>query len=182
MKPARTTVSWRVVITLSASVLVAAVLFLPYYVRVDPQEPSAAAFLPPSLAHPFGTDDLGRDLMTALVFGGRASLMSGSVVTIGATLLGLVVGVIAGMASHRTDRLLTRLMDVSQIAPRFFLALLASAGSVRAGFSSPSSWPSPAGRRWHGWFAPSHARCEAHRSSKRRCRWAQAASRSPSVT
>ena len=127
MKAARTTVSWRVFMALSASVLVAAVLFLPYYIDVDPQEPSAAAFLPPSLAHPFGTDDLGRDLMTALVFGGRASLMSGGLVTIGATLLGLVVGVMAGMASHRTDRLLTRLMDVSQITPRFFLALLASA-------------------------------------------------------
>ena len=127
MKPARTPLSWLGAMALFASVLVAALLLLPYYVDVDPQEPSGAAFLPPSLAHPFGTDDLGRDLMTALVFGGRASLMSGSLVTIGATFLGLVIGVSAGMASHRTDRLLTRLMDVSQIVPRFFLALLASA-------------------------------------------------------
>ena len=120
-------ISWRWALTLVTALLAGVVLFLPYYVRVDPQEPSAAAFLPPSLAHPFGTDDLGRDLMTALVFGGRASLISGTLVTIGATFLALVIGVIAGMAGNTADRLLTRLMDVSQIVPRFFLALLASA-------------------------------------------------------
>ena len=127
MSERRAEISSRSVMAMGAVVLAAAVLFLPYYTRVDPQEPSAAAFLPPSLAHPLGTDDLGRDLMTALAFGGRASLISGSLVTIGATLLALVIGVIAGMAGSRTDRLLTRLMDVSQIVPRFFLALLASA-------------------------------------------------------
>ena len=120
-------ISWRSAPTLVTALLAGAVLLLPYYARIDPQEPSAAAFLPPSLAHPFGTDDLGRDLMTALVFGGRASLISGTLVTIGATFLALVVGVIAGMAGNTADRLLTRLMDVSQIVPRFFLALLASA-------------------------------------------------------
>ena len=127
MSEARVTVHRRSATAVIASALAVAVLFLPYYVRVDPQEPSAAAFLAPSLAHPFGTDDLGRDLMTALVFGGRASLLSGSLVTIGATFLALVIGAVAGMAGNRTDRLLTRLMDVSQIVPRFFLALLASA-------------------------------------------------------
>lgn len=127
MSGTRTPISRRSALTVVTALLAGAVLFLPYYVRVDPQEPSATPFLPPSLAHPIGTDDLGRDLMIALVFGGRASLISGGLVTIGATLLALVIGVIAGMAGNTTDRLLTRLMDVSQIVPRFFLALLASA-------------------------------------------------------
>ena len=119
--------SLRSALTVVTLLLAGAVLFLPYYALVDPQEPSAVAFLPPSFTHPFGTDDLGRDLMIALAFGGRASLISGSLVTIGAAFLALVIGVIAGMAGNTTDRLLTRLMDVSQIVPRFFLALLASA-------------------------------------------------------
>ncbi|MEO6747674.1 MAG: ABC transporter permease [Caldimonas sp.] len=119
--------SWRQTTAWTAIALLAALLLLPQYVRVDPQEPSARAFLVPSLAHPFGTDDLGRDLLIALVFGGRASLISGGLVTVGATLLGLAIGVLAGVAGAGTDRLLTRLMDASQIVPRFFLALLASA-------------------------------------------------------
>ena len=93
----------------------------------DPREPSGRPFLPPGAGHLLGTDDLGRDLLAALAHGGQASLLTGAVVTLGAGLLGVGLGVVAGMASPRVDRLLVRLMDLSQIVPRFFLALLASA-------------------------------------------------------
>lgn len=105
----------------------AAVLLAPLLFPGDPREPIAAPFVAPGLAHPLGTDDLGRDLMAALAHGGRASLLSGALVTLGAGVLGVVLGVIAGMASPLVDRLIVRLMDLSQIVPRFFLALLASA-------------------------------------------------------
>ena len=105
----------------------AVVLLAPLLFTGDPREPSGAAFLAPSTRHPMGTDDLGRDLLAALAHGGRASLLSGGLVAAGATALALVLGVIAGLSSGVLDRLIVRLMDVSQIVPRFFLALLASA-------------------------------------------------------
>ena len=105
----------------------AAVLLAPWLFPGDPREPSGPPFVAPTLAHPLGTDDLGRDLLAALAHGGQASLLTGGIVTLGAALLGVLLGVIAGSAGPLLDRLIVRLMDLSQIVPRFFLALLASA-------------------------------------------------------
>jgi peptide/nickel transport system permease protein len=115
---------------LGVSLLVApvvAALFAPWLFPGDPLDPTGRPFIAPTGAHPLGTDDLGRDLLRALAHGGRASLSSGAVVSAGACVLGIVLGVMAGMAAPWADRLLVRLMDLSQIVPRFFLALLASA-------------------------------------------------------
>lgn len=109
------------------ALILAAVLLAPWLFPGDPREPVGAPFTPPGAAHWLGTDDLGRDLLGALVHGGRASLLTGAVVTAGAALLGVGLGVVAGLASPAVDRLLVRLMDLSQIVPRFFLALLAGA-------------------------------------------------------
>ncbi len=103
------------------------ILLAPLLFPGDARIPSGSAFLPPSWSHPLGTDDLGRDMLAALAHGGRASLLSGGVVALGATVLGVLLGVIAGLASDQVDRLIVRLMDTSQIVPRFFLALLAGA-------------------------------------------------------
>lgn len=112
---------------LTLALPLSAVVLVPWLFPGDPREPSAAPFIAPGLAHLLGTDDLGRDLLAALAHGGRASLLSGCVVTLGAALLGLVLGVVAAMARPLGDRMIQRLMDLSQIVPRFFLALLASA-------------------------------------------------------
>ena len=105
----------------------AAALLAPLLFPGDPREPSGAPFLAPRPMHPLGTDDLGRDLLAALAHGGRASLLSGALVTLGAALLGIVLGAISGLANPGIDRLIVRLMDMTQIVPRFFLALIASA-------------------------------------------------------
>jgi peptide/nickel transport system permease protein len=104
-----------------------AALLAPWWFAGDPRDPSGAPFAAPSPAHWLGTDDLGRDLLGALAHGARASLATGALVAVGASLLAVTVGVIAGLASQAVDRLLVRTMDLSQIVPRFFLALLASA-------------------------------------------------------
>ena len=117
----------RIVGGLALALPLAAVLLAPWLFPGDPREPSGSPFIAPNLAHPLGTDDLGRDLMAALAHGGQASLLTGAVVTLGAALIGLVLGVVAGTAGPLLDRLIVRLMDLSQIVPRFFLALLASA-------------------------------------------------------
>ena len=112
---------------LALALPLAAALLAPMLWAGDPREPSGAPFLAPTSAHLLGTDDLGRDLLAALAHGGRASLLSGALVTAGAATLGLLLGVVGGMAGTLLDRLLLRLMDLSQIVPRFFLALIASA-------------------------------------------------------
>lgn len=103
------------------------VLFAPLLFPGDPREPTAAAFLAPSHRHLMGTDDLGRDLLASLAHGGRASLLSGGLVAVVAATLAVVLGVIAALYGGVVDRLIVRAMDVSQIVPRFFLALLATA-------------------------------------------------------
>ena len=117
----------RIVSGLALALPLAVVLLAPWLFPGDPREPSGSPFIAPNLAHPLGTDDLGRDLMAALAHGGQASLMTGAVVTLGAALIGLMLGVVAGTAGPLLDRLIVRLMDLSQIVPRFFLALLTSA-------------------------------------------------------
>lgn len=118
--------SVRVLGILLLALPLALVLAQPLLFPDDPREPSGAPFLAPTWRHPLGTDDLGRDLLAALAHGGRASMWSGGLVALGAAALGIVAGVSAGLAGKWLDRILVRLMDVSQIVPRFFLALLAS--------------------------------------------------------
>lgn len=110
-----------------AALPLAVVLWAPLFLAGDPREPSDAAFLAPSLQHLMGTDDLGRDLFAALAHGGRASMVSGALVAVAATALALVAGVVAALYGGAVDRLIVRAMDLSQIVPRFFLALLATA-------------------------------------------------------
>ncbi|HEX6141171.1 MAG TPA: ABC transporter permease [Geminicoccaceae bacterium] len=95
-------------------------LLAPY----DPMASVAAPFQPPSLSHPFGTDDLGRDLLSAIIAGARTSLTAGLAVAALSALIGTAVGVTAGFVGGWTDDLLMRLTEVVQVVPRFFVAIL----------------------------------------------------------
>jgi peptide/nickel transport system permease protein len=80
-------------------------LFAPW---IAPQDP-ALIDLPhrltsPSLAHPCGTDELGRDLLSRLVYGARISMLVGTCVVAGSLFLGLIVGSVAGYYGRRIDR------------------------------------------------------------------------------
>lgn len=66
---------------------------------------------PPSLRHPLGTDELGRDLLARLLQGGRVSLLVGLLGALGATLVGIAIGLAAGFVGGRLDALLMRLTD-----------------------------------------------------------------------
>jgi peptide/nickel transport system permease protein len=68
-------------------------------------------FQPPSPAHPLGTDELGRDLLVRLLYGGRVSLAIGLVVAVAAGVIGTLVGLVAGYLGGRFDALLMRLTD-----------------------------------------------------------------------
>ncbi len=67
--------------------------------------------LPPSAAHPLGTDELGRDLLLRLLYGGQISLLVGLAAALGAALIGTAVGLLAGYYGGAWDALLMRLTD-----------------------------------------------------------------------
>ncbi len=79
---------------------------------------------PPSGDHPFGTDALGRDVLSRLLHGARASLFAGVVGALGACLIGTIVGAAAGLGHRRLDRTLMSVTDLFLSFPRIFLALM----------------------------------------------------------
>ncbi len=68
-------------------------------------------FAPASAAHPLGTDELGRDVLVRLLYGGRVSLLVGLVTALVAAVIGTVVGLLAGFYGGRLDGLLMRFTD-----------------------------------------------------------------------
>ncbi len=81
-------------------------------------------FTPPNLQHPFGTDDLGRDIYTNVIYGIRTSLTIGVSSVIIALLIGVIAGVLAGYYSGIVEDVLMRLTDMTLILPQFLLALV----------------------------------------------------------
>jgi len=78
---------------------------------------------PPGAAHPLGTDDLGRDVLARLLFGGRYTLGLAALSSVAAVTIGLVVGITSGYYEGALDTLLMRLNDVLLAFPVFLLAL-----------------------------------------------------------
>jgi peptide/nickel transport system permease protein len=103
--------------------LVTAALLAPYLGTVDPLAVSPVKRLrPPGEEFWFGTDPLGRDLYSRVLYGARVSLIVGFSVALLSTLLGLVIGLAAGF--HRTaDALLMRVMDGLMAIPPILLAI-----------------------------------------------------------
>jgi peptide/nickel transport system permease protein len=81
---------------------------------------------PPSLAHWMGTDDLGRDLLTRMLFGGRVSILIGLLAALLGTGLGTLVGALAGYYGGRLDGLLMRATDVAYSIPALPLLIVLS--------------------------------------------------------
>ena len=86
-----------------------------------------ARFAPPSAGHPLGTDELGRDLLLRLLYGGRVSLFVGLVGALAAAGLGTLIGLVAGYVGGRTDALLMRLTDAVIALPLLPLLIVLAA-------------------------------------------------------
>jgi peptide/nickel transport system permease protein len=83
-------------------------------------------FLTPSLTHPFGTDDLGRDVLTRVLYGGRVSLLVGVLAMAVSILIGTLVGGLAGFYRGWADSLLMRLTDLFLALPSLFVLIVLS--------------------------------------------------------
>jgi peptide/nickel transport system permease protein len=79
---------------------------------------------PPSAVHPFGADDLGRDLLARCLYGGRVSLLVGFVAMIIAITLGAIIGAVAGFFGGAVDQILMRITDLFLSLPGVPLTIL----------------------------------------------------------
>jgi peptide/nickel transport system permease protein len=112
-----------------AGALVVGLLFVcsllaPLLTPYDPSHLDAwHVLLPPSARHWFGTDELGRDVLTRVIYGARVSLKVGFVAVGISVLIGTTVGLVAGFYGGWLDSLLMRLVDIMLCFPTFFLIL-----------------------------------------------------------
>ena len=108
-------------------------IFAPQIAPMNPFEPDMAIRLqPPSAAHLLGTDALGRDLLSRMLYGGRSALLLSLVSTVLALGIGTLVGVLAGYFGGRTDDVLTMVSNVFQGIPGISF-MVAVAGFVGPG-------------------------------------------------
>ena len=100
-------------------------VFAPSLAPYDPEAIDLRARMqPPGAAHWFGTDELGRDILSRVIFGARPSLMVGLVSVLMASVVGTVLGLVAGYAGGVADALIMRFMDIIMSFPLLLLALV----------------------------------------------------------
>ncbi len=108
-----------VVLTIAAAAILA-----PWLVHANPIKPDFGSVLaPPSFAHPMGTDDLGRDEFSRVIFGARIALLAGVISVSIAVVIGLPVGLLSGYYGGRVDDVVMRLTDALLSFPFLVLAL-----------------------------------------------------------
>lgn len=105
-----------------------AALLAPWLAPHDPEALDFTSVLaPPSAAHWFGTDELGRDALSRILYGARASLFVGFVSVAGSLVVGTLAGLTAGFLGRMVDALIMRVMDVIFAFPSILLALAITA-------------------------------------------------------
>jgi peptide/nickel transport system permease protein len=114
--------------------IIAAAIFAPLIVPADATKTSIARRLQPifSHGHILGTDELGRDMLGRLIYGGRVSLLMGLLPVMIAMLIGGTTGIVAGFAGRRVNMIVMRLVDVFFAFPSVLLAV-ALAGALGTG-------------------------------------------------
>lgn len=126
-------------LALAGLIIIAIISFMAVFASyVAPFDPDAinvkSILLSPSSAHWMGTDGLGRDVYSRMLFGARISLLVGIVAVGIATAIGIVLGAISGFYRGWVDTVIMRLVDVMLSIPTFFLILAVIA------FLTPSIW------------------------------------------
>jgi peptide/nickel transport system permease protein len=107
------------------AVFILMAVFAPLVAPYDPLDQNLPEkFDGPSLAHPFGQDELGRDILSRVIYGARISLTAGLAAVALATVVGTIVGLAAGYLGRWPDSLLMRLMDVLLAFPSILLAIV----------------------------------------------------------
>ncbi len=109
-------------------VLILLAIFAPLIAPFDPAQQSwTAVRKAPSWAHWFGTDESGRDLLSRVVYGARASLLAGVVSVTIAVVAGVPIGLLAGYTGGWTDAIISRITDAMLACPNLILAIALAA-------------------------------------------------------
>ena len=117
-----------VVCTAFICMVVIVALFAPWLAPHDPyQVDMARAYQGPSVSYPLGTDSLGRDLLSRLIYGARLSLAGPALVVVIATIIGTALALLAAWRGGWTDRLISRVFDIIFAFPGIIFAVLAVA-------------------------------------------------------
>jgi len=142
-QPTLKTLFWRRFKKNRLAVIGGIIVFLLFAIAVlapliAPYDPSAIdvkhVLEPPSSKHPFGTDDLGRDILSRVIHGSWISLQVGFVAVGIATIIGIIFGALSGYYGGWVDRISMRFVDIMLAIPTFFLILAVIA------FLEPSIW------------------------------------------
>lgn len=105
-------------------ILLLVALFAPVIAPYDPYFMSDELVEAPSALHPLGTDGLGRDILSMLIFGTRTSLVVGVTAAFIAGIIGTLIGGVAGYFGEKVDAVLGELINVFMMMPTFFLVLI----------------------------------------------------------
>lgn len=111
-------------------------------------------YAPPSLAHPLGTDDFGREIWARIVWGSRVSLLVGVAATLMSMVIGTIMGLAAGHFTGIVGAIVMRLIDFFLVLPSLLLAIVLSTVLDRESSRSSSPSASPRGRRRLGSCGP----------------------------
>jgi peptide/nickel transport system permease protein len=129
------------------AILAVAAILAPFVSPSDPNRPDVKRILePPSKRHLLGTDQLGRDVLSRMLYGARVSLAVGFVSVGIAAAIGIMLGAAAGYHGGMIDASIMRLVDLMLVFPRFFLLLAVLA------FLRPSIWTIMAVIGLTGWM------------------------------
>ena len=111
----------------SAALIALIVLTAIFADVLAPYDPLAAQpeirLSPPSWEHPFGTDDIGRDVFSRIIYGSRISLWVGLLAVGIGTVAGMIIGLLCGYCEGRTDLVFQRIMDAIQAIPGLAISL-----------------------------------------------------------
>jgi peptide/nickel transport system permease protein len=111
------------ILVLLVLIAITAPLFAPF----DPRRQVGESLMPPSWAYPMGTDNIGRDLFSLVLYGTRASLAIGFCAALAALLIGGTIGALAGYRRGLTEAVLMRLAELFQTLPVIIVVLFAIA-------------------------------------------------------
>ncbi|MEJ8545542.1 ABC transporter permease subunit [Brevibacillus borstelensis] len=136
LPPRKSTLFWfrlrRSPLTLLGLFLLAMLLLLAVCAPlISPHDPTriniVERFSPPSADHWFGTDEVGRDIFTRILYGARLSLGVGVAVVLSAGLVGTIIGAVSGYFGGRVDQIIMRMMDIVLAFPSLVLAMAVAA-------------------------------------------------------
>jgi len=123
---------------LTGTIIILALVFIavfgPYLAPYDPFAITGMPYEPPSKEHPLGTDDVGHDILSQLIYGSRTSLLVGTLSALGCVIIGVIIGLTAGFAGGIVDEILMRITDIVLVIPYIVFVI------VMVAYLGPGIW------------------------------------------